>query len=95
MKPIHFDTPSSRAPQRSFRQRACLLLSLSALALGLLACANPAFKEAETLTQLGQHEAALARLQQASDQTPEDAALLQATVRPPWLTFCIRPTRPE
>ncbi len=81
MKPIHFDTSSSRAPQRSFIQRACLLLSLSALALGLLACANPAFKEAETLTQMGQHEAALARLQQASDQTPEDAALLQAAVK--------------
>ena len=81
MKPIHFDPSSSRAPERSFRQRACLLLSLSALALGLLACANPAFKEAETLTQMGQHEAALARLQQAADQTPEDSALLQAAVK--------------
>jgi general secretion pathway protein D len=54
---------------------------MCALVLGLLACAHPAFKEAETLSQMGQHEAALARLQQASEQVPEDKALLQAAVK--------------
>jgi general secretion pathway protein D len=49
--------------------------------LGLVACANPAFRDAESLSQAGQHEAALNRLQQAADKAPQDAKLLQATIK--------------
>jgi len=57
-------------------------LTLSVLLLGLLsACANPALKEAERLSQAGQHEAALQRLQQAARQAPDDAELSKAAVK--------------
>ena len=57
-------------------------LTLSVLLLVLLsACANPALKEAERLSQAGQHEAALQRLQQAARQAPDDAELSKAAVK--------------
>jgi len=68
-----------RAP-RDLAQHLLAWIALASL-LGLAACANPAFKEAENLSQLGQHEAALSRLQQAAEQEPQDANLLQATIK--------------
>ena len=48
--------------------------------LWLAGCANPALREADKLAHQGQHEAALARLQQSLDQRDEDQA-----VRTAWL----------
>lgn len=47
-----------------------LLVLVTALLLG--GCANPALRDAQTLTQSGQHEAALQRLQTAATAAPAD-----------------------
>ncbi|HIV72316.1 MAG TPA: secretin and TonB N-terminal domain-containing protein [Candidatus Aquabacterium excrementipullorum] len=52
------------------------------LAICLLAgCAAPELRQAQTLAQSGQHEAALAKLQQASEAHPDDTALRTAYIK--------------
>jgi len=51
-------------------------------AVGLLtACANPALRDAQDLSQAGQHEAALSRLQEALRLQKDDRALRSATLK--------------
>jgi len=60
----------------------CLAWLGACLVVGaLVACANPALRDAQELTQAGQHEAALARLQAALKAQPDDRALRSATLK--------------
>lgn len=55
---------------------------LCTLAVALLsACASPAIEEAGQLGRLGQHEAAVGRLQQALDASPDDRRLRLALIQ--------------
>lgn len=56
-------------------------LFMSLLVLMLVACANPALREAQDLSQAGQHEAALSRLQQALRAQQDDRALRSAVLK--------------
>ena len=47
----------------------------------LAACANTALRDADKLAQLGQHEAALARLQQSIDAHEDDHAVRAAWIK--------------
>lgn len=59
-----------------------LLAALCLAAAGLMAgCAAPELKQAQTLAQSGQHEAALAKLEQASRAHPDDTALRAAYLK--------------
>ncbi|MGH6645583.1 secretin N-terminal domain-containing protein [Aquabacterium sp.] len=61
------------------RRLAWLVLSL---ATGFLAaCANPALRDAQDLSQAGQHEAALARLQEALKLQKDDRLLRSAVLK--------------
>lgn len=48
---------------------------------GLSACANHAVRDADKLAHMGQHEAALARLQQSIDEHEDDSAVRTAWVK--------------
>ena len=54
-------------------------LALCLATSALVACANPALRDAQDLSQAGQHEAALARLQ-AALQLQQDDRLLRSAV---------------
>ncbi len=54
---------------------------MSCLLMLLTACANPALREADRLRESGQYEAALTRLQQASQAQPEDLVLKGALAK--------------
>jgi general secretion pathway protein D len=56
---------------------ACALAAL----LWLSGCASPAIEEAARLSQQGQHEAAVARLQQALSESPDDRKLRVALLQ--------------
>ncbi|RZL02092.1 MAG: general secretion pathway protein GspD [Rubrivivax sp.] len=61
-----------------------LLLNLvgAVIVAGLLtACANPALREANDMVHAGQHEAALARLQQALNEKKDDGELRAALIK--------------
>lgn len=70
-----------RATSHSFASR--LRLGLLALSMGgLVACATPrAIEEASMMSRDGQHEAAIARLEQALRQDPDDRQLRLALIR--------------
>lgn len=53
----------------------CSMLLAAALLAG---CANPALRDADKLAHMGQHEAALARLQQAIDAHEDDQPVMMA-----------------
>ncbi len=57
------------------------LLSVLCLALLLAGCANPALREADSLSQRGDHEAALRLLNDASRRDPQDPALRMELAR--------------
>ncbi len=58
------------------------LLTLCMAAAALLAgCSAPELKQAQTLSQAGQHEAALLKLQQASQAQPDDLTLRTAYLK--------------
>jgi len=57
-----------------------LMLCLAAAAL-LAGCTAPELKQAQTLSQAGQHEAALLKLQQASQAQPDDLTLRTAFLK--------------
>lgn len=57
------------------------LLSVLCLALLLAGCANPALREADTLSQRGDHEAALRLLTDANRREPQDTALRMELAR--------------
>ncbi|MDE2401307.1 MAG: secretin and TonB N-terminal domain-containing protein [Burkholderiales bacterium] len=61
-------------------QRRWAWLALVATTV-LAACANPVLRDAQQLEQSGQHEAALARLQQAADQSRGDTTVRNALIK--------------
>ncbi|MBC7702030.1 secretin N-terminal domain-containing protein [Aquabacterium sp.] len=56
-------------------------LALCLATSALVACANPALRDAQDLSQTGQHEAALARLQAALQLQQDDRLLRSATLK--------------
>lgn len=71
----------SFGPQRGPDRRPCGLTALTLLAvMGLVACTTPQ-RQAQQLSAAGQHEAALAVLQQASAARPDDLGLRSAYVQ--------------
>ncbi|RZI81341.1 MAG: general secretion pathway protein GspD [Rubrivivax sp.] len=68
--------------KHSLPMARCLAWLAVSLAMGLLvACANPALRDAQELAQTGQHEAALARLKAALQKQQDDRALRSATLK--------------